>query len=77
MEFLGTLERVLGRTAAKNLLPIQPGDVEATFADVADLAGETGFRPRTSFKEGIERFVEWYLSYYGGETGKRGSPRPD
>ncbi len=77
MEFLGTLERILGRTTEKNLLPIQPGDVEATFADVADLARETGFRPRTPVEEGIGRFVDWYLSYYGGDAGKGGSPRPD
>lgn len=62
--FIETLERCLRKTALKNLLPIQAGDVPATFADVADLMNDVGFRPTTSIEEGIGRFVEWYREYY-------------
>jgi UDP-glucuronate 4-epimerase len=47
------------------LLPMQPGDVPGTFADVDDLVQDVGFKPRTSIEEGIARFVEWYRDYYG------------
>jgi UDP-glucuronate 4-epimerase len=59
-----TLEKTLGRTAEKNLLPIQPGDVPATYADVDDLIRDVGFKPSTSIEEGIARFVEWYKEYF-------------
>ncbi len=65
MYFIETLERCLGKTAVKNMLPIQPGDVPATYADVDDLMREVGFKPATSIEDGIARFVEWYRSYYG------------
>jgi hypothetical protein len=48
-------------------LPLQQGDVPATFADVADLERDIGFKPRTSLREGIGRFVDWYLDYYGSK----------
>lgn len=64
-EFIETLERALGRKAAKNLLPMQPGDVPATYADVDDLARATGFSPSTSPEEGVARYVAWYREYYG------------
>jgi UDP-glucuronate 4-epimerase len=64
MDFITTLEQCLGREAKKDLLPIQPGDVPATYADVSDLSRDFGFRPRTSVKEGISRFVQWYREYY-------------
>jgi UDP-glucuronate 4-epimerase len=64
-EFIETLERALGRKAAKNLLPMQPGDVAATYADVDDLARATGFSPSTSPEEGVARYVAWYREYYG------------
>lgn len=64
LSFIETLERCLGKTAKKNLLPIQPGDVPSTYADVDDLAHDAGFRPATSIEEGIGRFVKWYLEYY-------------
>jgi hypothetical protein len=48
-------------------LPLQQGDVPATFADVADLERDIGFKPRTSLREGIGRFVDWYLEYYGSK----------
>ncbi|MDD2581655.1 MAG: NAD-dependent epimerase [Desulfuromonadaceae bacterium] len=62
--FIETLERCLGKTAKKNLLPIQAGDVPATYADVDDLINDVGFKPNTSVEEGIGRFVEWYLAYH-------------
>jgi len=65
MEMIETLEEALGRKAEKNFLPIQPGDVPATFADVDDLIRDVGFKPQTPLKTGIGRFVEWYRGYYG------------
>jgi UDP-glucuronate 4-epimerase len=64
MHFIGILEDCLGRKAQKNLLPMQPGDVPATCADVDDLIRDAGFKPSTSLEEGVGRFVEWYKSYY-------------
>lgn len=62
--FIETLEKCLGKTAVKNLLPLQPGDVPATFADVDSLMADTGFKPATSIEEGISCFVKWYRDYY-------------
>jgi UDP-glucuronate 4-epimerase len=59
------LEQALGRPAKKNFLPMQAGDVPATYADVQDLIDDVGFKPDTPLEEGIRRFVEWYRSYYG------------
>jgi UDP-glucuronate 4-epimerase len=64
--FIAALERVLGRRAEKRYLDMQPGDVAATYADVADLMADVGFKPATPIEEGIRRFVDWYTSYYGG-----------
>lgn len=64
MDFIITLEECLGKKARKELLPLQPGDVPATYADVSDLSRDFGFHPRTSVKEGISRFIEWYREYY-------------
>jgi UDP-glucuronate 4-epimerase len=64
MNFIETLENYLGMKAKKNLLPIQPGDLPVTYADVDDLVQDIGFKPNTSIEVGIERFVEWYRSYY-------------
>ena len=58
------LEKTLGKTAEKRLLPMQDGDVPATCADVEDLMNDVGFRPATTIEEGIPRFVEWYREYY-------------
>jgi UDP-glucuronate 4-epimerase len=65
MALIGALERCLGREAEKNYLPMQPGDVPATYADVDALMEAVGFRPATSIETGIRRFVDWYLDYYG------------
>jgi UDP-glucuronate 4-epimerase len=64
MHFIATLENCLGMKAEKNLLPIQPGDLPATYADVDALVTDVGFKPNTSIEEGIEQFVKWYRSYY-------------
>jgi len=64
MHFIETLENCLGKKAKKNLLPIQPGEVPATYADVDDLSKDVGFKPSTPIEEGIRRFVEWYRGYY-------------
>jgi UDP-glucuronate 4-epimerase len=64
MKVIEVLEKCLGKTAHKNMLPLQPGDVLATFADVDDLMRDTGFRPATPIEVGLERFVRWYQSYY-------------
>jgi len=65
MDFIAILEGHLGRKAQKNFLPLQAGDVPATFAAVDDLSADVGFKPATPIAEGIRRFVEWYREYYG------------
>jgi UDP-glucuronate 4-epimerase len=64
MSYIETLERFLGKTAEKVLLPLQPGDVPDTFADVEALVADVGYKPNTTIEQGIERFVTWYLDYY-------------
>lgn len=64
MRFIEVIEDCLGTKANKNLMPIQPGDVPATYADVDDLIKDVGFKPETSIEEGVKRFVEWYREYY-------------
>ena len=64
MDMIGILEKALGRVAQKNLLPMQPGDVAATFADVEELERDTGFRPKTSLEDGLLAFVQWYRDYF-------------
>ncbi|MBA2665320.1 MAG: NAD-dependent epimerase [Bradymonadaceae bacterium] len=64
MDMIGALEDCLGQKAAKNMLPMQPGDVPATFADVDDLSRDVGFKPATSIEDGIAHFVAWYRDYY-------------
>ena len=65
LDFIGKIEAALGRSAVKEMLPLQAGDVPATYADIEDLAREAGFRPTTTIDEGIRRFVAWYREYYG------------
>jgi UDP-glucuronate 4-epimerase len=64
MAFIQTIEAALAKTAQTNLLPMQPGDVPCTYADVDELMQDVGFRPATPIQEGIERFVAWYQGYY-------------
>jgi UDP-glucuronate 4-epimerase len=64
LRFIEVLEKNLGRSAVKNLMPIQPGDVPATYADVGDLTAEVCYRPHTPIEEGIEKFVTRYKTFY-------------
>ncbi|MEO7152129.1 MAG: NAD-dependent epimerase [Burkholderiaceae bacterium] len=64
MDFIHAIERSLGRTATKNFMPLQDGDVPATCADVSELEQWTGFKPATSVVDGVERFVGWYRGYF-------------
>lgn len=64
LQFVEALERCLGKTAQKNLLPLQPGDLPSTCADLDDLTAATGFTPSTSIEVGLARFVSWYRAYY-------------
>ena len=64
MTFIETIERAAGKSAMKNFLPMQAGDVVATYADVAALKDAVGFEPKTPLAEGIEKFVAWYRAYY-------------
>ena len=61
--FVEALEEACGREAVKNFLPMQPGDVPVTFADVDDLIKDIGFKPNTTITEGLESFVKWYRDY--------------
>jgi len=64
LHFIEVIEKAVGKTAIKNLLPMQPGDVPCTYADVDDLIKDVGFKPTTSIEEGLRRFVDWYQKYY-------------
>lgn len=64
LEFVEILEELLGKKAIKEFLPIQPGDVEETYADISDLYQDFGFKPSTSIREGLTKFVDWYKNYY-------------
>jgi len=66
LAYVKALEEALGKKAEKDLLPMQPGDVEATAADISKASELLGYDPRTSITEGVRRFVEWYKEYYGG-----------
>lgn len=65
LDFIATLERVIGKPANRRLGPMQPGDVPSTYADVTELIADTGFAPSTSLEQGLGQFVEWYRTYYG------------
>jgi UDP-glucuronate 4-epimerase len=64
MRYIEVLEQCLGRKARKNLLPLQPGDVPDTFADIDDLVKDVGYRPATPVEVGVRRFVDWFCDYY-------------
>jgi UDP-glucuronate 4-epimerase len=64
LTYINVIEEALGKKAIKNMMPLQPGDVPATYADVDDLMRAVGFKPETSVKNGIAKFVEWYREYY-------------
>lgn len=64
MDYISVLERCLGKEAKKEFLPMQPGDVYETYADVTDLMRDFDFKPSTTIEEGLSRFAEWFLDYY-------------
>ena len=64
MYLIEVLEKTLGKTAEKQMMPIQPGDVPSTYADVEALIADVGFKPATSIEDGVARFIEWYQSYF-------------
>ncbi|MFW5982957.1 MAG: hypothetical protein ACOCQ4_00510 [bacterium] len=64
MEYIAAIEKHLSKTAKKELMPMQPGDVPRTDADVSDLQRDLGYKPNTSVEKGIEWFVAWYKKYY-------------
>ena len=64
MDYIKTIERLLGKTVQKNYRPLQPGDVPNTFAEVQSLVDDVGYKPDTSIEIGVRRFVDWYLDYY-------------
>ncbi len=66
LDLVDLLEQALGKKAIRELLPMQPGDVPATYADIDDLTRDVGFRPSTSIAEGVKRFVTWYKDYQRG-----------
>ena len=65
MDYIGALEDALGMTAEKNMMSMQPGDVPATSADTSELRDWVGFAPNTDVRDGVQRFVDWYIGYYG------------
>jgi len=64
MDYIGAIEEAVGKKAQMNLLPLQPGDVPDTYADVEALVQDVGYRPETPVKEGVARFIDWYRSFY-------------
>ncbi|WP_138420519.1 NAD-dependent epimerase [Aquibacillus sediminis] len=64
MDFIATLEKLLGKKANLTFLPMQPGDMKETYADIDDLQADFGFSPRTPLKQGLAKFVNWYKTYY-------------
>jgi UDP-glucuronate 4-epimerase len=64
MYFIETLEKAIGKQAKKEYLPMQPGDVYQTYADVNELVRDFDFKPNTSIEEGLKKFAEWYQNYY-------------
>lgn len=65
MDFIEAIEEKVGKKAIKNYMPLQAGDVPATYADVADLYRDIDFQPKTNIKDGVGKFVDWYVDYYG------------
>ncbi|WP_318246161.1 nucleotide sugar dehydrogenase [Halobacillus halophilus] len=72
MDFISLIETKVGKKAKRKYLPLQPGDVPETYADITPLNEKVGFQPSTSIEEGINHFVDWYLDYYGNKAKKLG-----
>ena len=73
-DYIDAIEAALGKKAIRKMLPLQPGDVPDTYADVGDLVSELGYRPAVSVTEGVRRFVEWYLDFYRKEEAGPAAP---
>ncbi|MEM0981474.1 MAG: NAD-dependent epimerase/dehydratase family protein, partial [Cyanobacteria bacterium P01_H01_bin.58] len=73
LRFIETLELALGIEANKTFLPMQPGDVPATYADISAIAQDVGFQPHTPIEIGIPKFVDWYLNFYTPKTTQHNS----
>jgi UDP-glucuronate 4-epimerase len=71
MDFIEAIENKLGCTIEKNMMPIQAGDVPATYADVNDLVEDLGYKPATPIQEGVDKFVDWYLEFFKYNEGKK------
>jgi UDP-glucuronate 4-epimerase len=67
LRYIELIEEALGKKAIKNFLPLQPGDVPETFADIDDLVRDVGYRPATPVEVGVRRFVDWFCEYYGAK----------
>src|SRR6266478_1577467 len=65
LRYIEIIEECLGRKASRNLLPLQPGDVPETYADIDDLVRDVGYRPATPVEVGVGKFVDWFCEYYG------------
>jgi UDP-glucuronate 4-epimerase len=65
MRYIEVIEECLGKKAEKNMLPLQPGDVPDTYADVDALVEDVGYKPNTTIEEGVKKFVDWYRDFYG------------
>ena len=65
MDFIEAIEKSVGRKSEKNFLPMQPGDVAATWADVDGLVEDFGYAPSVTIQEGVDRFIKWYLDFFG------------
>lgn len=65
MDFIDAIEEKIGKKAIKNFMPLQDGDVPATYADVSDLYRDIDFKPKTNIKDGVSKFIDWYVEYYG------------
>ena len=64
LDFIKAIEKSLGKTAIKEMLPMQPGDVTKTWANVDDLINDYNYSPNTPIEEGVQNFIKWYLNFY-------------
>jgi UDP-glucuronate 4-epimerase len=71
--YIDVIEEYLGKRVERNLLPLQQGDVPDTYADVADLVRDFDYRPSTTVEQGVQRFIDWYLEFFGADA-PPGSP---
>ena len=71
LHFIDAIEKALGKKAERRLLPMQPGDVPATYADVDDLMRDVGFKPATPIESGVQRFIDWYTAYRARRQAER------